>query len=148
MFPALSAQFGGAPRVQEFEEPVRNRRRVVQNPVDFAQRAARNEEVFRSVNEQIEQGGELHGVASPMRFHCECDREACFETVELRPDEYRQVVERRYCFVVVPGHDDPQVERLIEEHETHWVVEKIGEARQALDEEHPQQRHRHRLSSS
>jgi hypothetical protein len=36
--------------------------------VDFAQRAARNEEVFRSVNERIEQAGELHGVASPMRF--------------------------------------------------------------------------------
>lgn len=110
--------------------------------VDFAQRAARNEEVFRDVNEQIEQGGELHGVASPMRFHCECDRETCFEQVELRPDEYRQVVEHRYCFVIIPGHDDPRVERLVEEYETYCVVEKIGEARRALDEKHPQQGHR------
>jgi hypothetical protein len=115
---------------------------VVKPLVDFAQRAARNEEVFRDVNEQIEQGGELHGVASPMRFHCECDRETCFEQVELRPDEYRQVVERRYCFVIIPGHDDPRVERLVEEYETHCVVEKIGEARRALDEQHPQQGHR------
>ena len=115
---------------------------MVEKRMDFARRAAQNEEAFRGVNEQIEQGGERHGIASPMRFYCECDRVACFETVELRPDEYRRVLERRYCFVVVPGHDDPRVERLVEEHESHSVVEKIGEARAALDQEHPQQGHR------
>jgi hypothetical protein len=121
---------------------VRSRWLLVERLVDFAQRAARNEEVFRGVNEQIEEGGERHGVASPLRFYCECDRVACFEMVELQADEYRRVLERRYCFVVVPGHDDPRVERLVEEHDTHCVVEKIGEARAALDQEHPQQGHR------
>jgi hypothetical protein len=112
---------------------------VVENLVDFAKRAAQNEEAFRGVNEQIERGGERHSVASPMRFYCECDRVACFETVELRTDEYRRILEHRYCFVIVPGHDDPRVERLVEEHDTHCVVEKIGEARQALEQKHPQQ---------
>jgi hypothetical protein len=77
-----------------------------------------------------------------MRFYCKCDRVSCFETVELRTDEYHRVLERRYCFLIVPGHDDPRVERLVEEHETYCVVEKIGEARQALDQEHPQQSHK------
>jgi hypothetical protein len=109
--------------------------------VDFANRAARNEEVIRGVNEQIEAGVEMHGVASPARFHCECDRGACFETVEIRPHAYRTVIEERYRFVTVPEHADARVERVVEEHEGYCVVEKIGEAREALDREHPQQRH-------
>ena len=100
--------------------------------MDFAQRAAQNEQVFRSVNERIEKGSEMHGVLSPIRFHCECDRASCFETIELGPEQYRQVVAKRYCFVIVPGHDDERVERLVEEHDTYCVVEKIGEARETL----------------
>src|ERR1041385_6426098 len=44
--------------------------------VDFAERAARNEEVFREVNARIEAGTELHGVETPAGFHCGCDRGA------------------------------------------------------------------------
>lgn len=109
--------------------------------VDFAERAARNEEVFREVNERIEAGAELHGLQTPARFHCECDRGGCFETVELRPAEYRELLERRYHFVVAPDHADPRVERLVEERDGYWVVEKVGEAREALDRQHPHQRH-------
>jgi len=112
-----------------------------ETPIEFADRAARNEEVFRSVNERIEEGGERHGIESPMPFHCECDSSACFDRVEILPRDYRRVVDERYHFVVVPGHDDPRIERVVEEHDTYSVVEKIGEAREALDRQHPQQRH-------
>jgi hypothetical protein len=61
--------------------------------------------------------------------------------VELRPAEYRDLLEHRYRFVVVPDHADPRVERLVEEREGYWVVEKVGEAREALDEQHPHERH-------
>jgi hypothetical protein len=115
---------------------------AVRTPVDFAQRAARNEEVFRSVNERIEEGGERHGVTSPLRFHCECDSEVCFETVELAAPAYRAVVAERYCFIIVPGHDDPRVEVVVEERAGYCVVEKVGEARQELERSHPQERHR------
>lgn len=110
--------------------------------MDFAERAARNEEVFRSVNERIEQGGALHGVTAPLRFHCECDSEACFETVELEAAAYRAIVSERYCFVIVPGHDDPRVEVVAETHDGYTVVEKIGEAREELERRHPQEQHR------
>ena len=53
--------------------------------MDFAERAARNEEIFRSINERIEAGAELHRINSPEPYHCECDRTGCFEFVELRP---------------------------------------------------------------
>jgi len=35
--------------------------------MEFAERAARNKEVFRSVNEQIEAGAQQHGVTSLRR---------------------------------------------------------------------------------
>jgi hypothetical protein len=110
--------------------------------MEFSERAARNEEVFRSVNEQIEAGAEQHGVTAPMRFHCECDRERCFEQVDLIPSDYQQIVEHPYRFVIVPGHDDPRIEQIVETHEGYCVIEKIGTAREALDRRHPQERHR------
>jgi hypothetical protein len=110
--------------------------------MDFAERAARNEEVVRDVNTQIEQGAELHGVASPMPFHCECGQTPCLEKVELPPLLYERILANRYRFVVVPGHEQPGVERVVAEHESFLIVEKIGEAREQIDEDHPQQLHR------
>jgi hypothetical protein len=109
--------------------------------MDFAERAARNEEVFRGVNDRIEAGAELHGITTAEPFHCECDRDGCFDRIELRPAEYRAIIEQRYHFAVAPHHLDSRVERLVERRDGYWVVEKIGEAREALERHHPQQRH-------
>jgi hypothetical protein len=37
---------------------------------------------FLAVKERIEAGAETHGINSLEQFHCECDREGCFEMVE------------------------------------------------------------------
>jgi hypothetical protein len=110
--------------------------------VEFADRAARNEEIFRGVNERIEEGAELHGVESPIPFHCECGRGSCVEKVELRRGEYERIVQQRYRFVLLEGHEDPRIERVVERQEGFVVAEKIGEAREQIDRDHPQQRHR------
>jgi hypothetical protein len=110
--------------------------------MEFADRAARNEEIFRAVNERIEEGAEQHGVASPLPFHCECAQASCLGTIELPPPVYERVVEGRYQFVVLPGHEDSTIERVVERQPTYVVVEKVGEAREQLDRDHPQQRHR------
>jgi hypothetical protein len=110
--------------------------------MDFPERAARNEEVFRGVNERIASGGSLHGVTRPMPFHCECDRDRCFESITILPREYLTIADERYRFVIAPGHEDPRIERVVEVRDGYTVVEKVGEARQALDREHPQERHR------
>jgi hypothetical protein len=110
--------------------------------LDFAERAARNEEVFRDVNERIEQGAEMHDVPGEVRYHCECERVSCFEMVPLERAEYERVAAERYRFVIAPGHEDPKIERVVERHESYLVVEKIGEAREQLDRDHPQQRHK------
>ena len=77
--------------------------------MDFAERAARNEEVFRGVNERIEQGAEQHAVSGTLPFHCECGRASCVETIEIPPRRYAVIVRERYHFIVLPGHEQPQI---------------------------------------
>jgi hypothetical protein len=110
--------------------------------VEFPERAARNEEAFRRVNEHIDEGAQQHRVSAPLPFHCECGRASCVQTIEIPPPAYERVVEERYRFVVIPGHEDTTIELVIERHPAFLVVEKIGEAREQIDRDHPQQRHR------
>lgn len=109
--------------------------------MDFARRAARNEEVFRHVNDGIEAGAEQHHVSGSLPFHCECDRASCLETIEISPSRYEAIVRERYHFIVLPGHDEPRIERVVEREADFLVVEKIGEAREQIDRDHPQQHH-------
>lgn len=114
--------------------------------MDFRRRAARNEEIFRRINERILEGAAQHRVETGLPFHCECDRASCVETIEVPPAAYERVLGQRYRFVVIPGHEDPAVERVVESGSEFLVVEKFGEARAQIDREHPQQRHHGRHS--
>ena len=105
--------------------------------VNFADRTARNEEIFRGLNERIEQGAEQHGVEAPLRFHCECGQASCVDTIDIRPPDYERVTHERYRFVLVPGHENPEIERIVEQHADFLVVEKIGEAREQIDRDQP-----------
>jgi hypothetical protein len=110
--------------------------------MDFASRAARNEEIFRGINERIEQGAEQHGVEGALPFHCECARASCVGTMDIPPREYERVVRERYRFVLIPGHEDAAIEEVVEREAAYVVVEKLGEAREQVDRDHPQQQHR------
>jgi hypothetical protein len=109
--------------------------------MDFARRAARNEEFVREVNRLIEEGAQLHGVGSAMPFHCECAQTSCLEKIDLDAQIYEPILAERYRFLVVPDHVVPSVERIVETHEKFVVVEKVGEARDEIDRDHPQKRH-------
>jgi hypothetical protein len=111
-------------------------------PVDFAERAAHNEEVFRSVNERIDEGAKQHDVERSLPFHCECCDETCVAKIELAPGEYDRIAAKVDCFVVIPGHQQGEIESVVERHSTYLVVEKIGEARAEIEREHPRPRHR------
>jgi hypothetical protein len=109
--------------------------------MDFAERAARNEEVFREINARIEEGAAEHRVAGSLPFHCECARGACLETIEMPAGTYAAIMRDRYRFVVVPGHEQPAIETVVETASDYLVVEKIGEAREQIDRDHPQAQH-------
>lgn len=95
----------------------------------WEQRAARNEALFREVNENIASLEERHGttVTEPV-YICECANAGCAEQLALDPATYRRVREDARLFFVRPGHEDPQLERVVERHRDYFIVEKTGEA--------------------
>lgn len=95
----------------------------------WEQRAARNEALFREVNENIARLEERHGTTSTKPVYiCECADAACTDQIPIDADTYSRVrAEPRYFFVRA-GHEDPQLERVVETHADFLVVEKTGAA--------------------
>jgi hypothetical protein len=67
---------------------------------------------------------------------------SCVDTIEIPPGRYAAIVQERYHFVVTPGQEEPQIERVVKTEREFLVVEKIGEAREQIDRDHPQRHHR------
>ena len=95
----------------------------------WEQRAARNEALFREVNENIARLEARHGTttAEPT-YVCECANAGCVEQIAIDPETYRRVRAEPRLFFVRPDHEDPQLERVVERHDGYLIVEKTGEA--------------------
>jgi hypothetical protein len=100
----------------------------------WEQRAARNEALFREVNENIAGLEERHGSVEGPVFICECANPDCTEQLAVEPEIYQRVREQPRWFVLLPGHEDPQIERVVERHSGFLVVEKIGAAGQVAEQ--------------
>jgi len=92
------------------------------------ERLARNEVLFRSVNEAIEQQALEFGGLDNYEFICECSRSGCFERVALTLKQYEHVRAEGTRFFVVPGHQDVAVELVVETGSGFMIVEKDGHA--------------------
>jgi hypothetical protein len=90
-------------------------------------RIARNEAIFRDVNEALKRG-RWPGDQSRIAFRCECARLGCSRLIELTPDEYEHVRTNPKWFVVAAGHESAQAETVVEAHDGYLVVEKLGQA--------------------
>lgn len=102
---------------------------------DSSARIGVNEGLFREVNESIEQLHEELGPATAFEIVCECGRADCTERFSITVGEYRSVREDDRQFAVVPGHEKPEVERIVERHEGYLVVEKTDpDAAEAAEE--------------
>lgn len=100
----------------------------------------RNEALFREVNERIEDvGTTLLPDDQPMEFLCECDDRDCVEKVSATRAEYEAIRAVGTHFVVLPGHEDPDVEHVVHETERFLVVEKEGEAAHEAEESDPRE---------
>ncbi len=105
--------------------------------MDFAERTGRNEAIFRGVNARIEEGAELHAVHAPLPFHCECGNAECVAKIEIAPHEYERIFANPVRFVVLPGHQLLDVERVVDERGSFIVVEKFGEAAREAEQDDP-----------
>jgi hypothetical protein len=107
--------------------------------VDWTDRIAHNENLFRQVNERIEAGQWPNEEGEPTAFRCECGSLRCNMLVELPLAEYERVRANPTHFVVLPGHEIPAVERVVERSAGHVVVEKIGESARVAEETDPRE---------
>lgn len=88
---------------------------------------ARTQSLFREVNERIETISSEHRVVDG-EILCECANSGCIETIALTLDEYEAIRSMPTHFFVVPGHEVPEIERVVTVSERYVVVEKVGEA--------------------
>ena len=102
-----------------------------------AARAAKNESLFREVNERIVELEENfgRGAGEATEFVCECSFVDCVERVPLTLGEYEEVRAEPTHFVVVPGHVDAEHERVVAEHAHYVVVAKTGLAGALAEED-------------
>ena len=100
-------------------------------------RAAKNQSLFREVNERIE---DLTQNAAFSAFICECMNESCDEQVSLTVEEYEHVRSGGNQFFVLPGHERPQVEQVVEANERFVLVAKLGAGARVAAELDPRTR--------
>jgi hypothetical protein len=107
---------------------------------DRGKRIGVNEALFREVNEQIEQLNLRSASRGPetMQVVCECGNATCIERFEIELQEYERTRKDPRRFLVVPGHEIPDVEIVIERNDAYVVVEKNeAEAEEIAEETDP-----------
>jgi hypothetical protein len=84
--------------------------------------------VLREANERISRLRWTQADGETIGYLCECSRVDCAETIALDADAYGAVRASPLRFLLLPGHDQAGVERVVEYHADYVVVENIGEA--------------------
>jgi hypothetical protein len=93
-------------------------------------RLAENEVIFREANSNIaefiitEEGANTE---KKIPFYCECSDRSCKERIKLTPKDYKKCHKSKRQFVVIPGHEVPQIEKVIKEKDKFNVIEKFGD---------------------
>jgi hypothetical protein len=106
-------------------------------------RLARNETLFREVNERIEEavGRMGRGDAHVYEFFCECSNTDCTLLLPLTIAEYEAVRSDSRQFIVAPGHELPEIEMVVAQVEDgprgYEIVRKAGEAAEFVTEHDP-----------
>jgi hypothetical protein len=93
------------------------------------ERLARNEALFREVNERLKYLAEVNeridyfAEGATNEFVCECSNTECISTVELTVAEYERVRSNHTWFVIKPDHDVARIERVVSRDDGFAVVE-------------------------
>jgi hypothetical protein len=105
--------------------------------IERERRIAENESLFRAANERIAAWPEPAEAGATESYFCECANTKCDRKLELRVSDYERVRSKSDRFFVIPGHEVPDVERVIESHEAWLVVEKPAGVEDLLEKTDP-----------
>jgi hypothetical protein len=85
----------------------------------------RNEALFRTVNERVKHVNDAFSlVLEQSDFVCECGRGDCVEHIRMTIGEYERIRADGALFAIVPGHEEVDVERVVEQNQRFAVVRK------------------------
>jgi hypothetical protein len=88
-------------------------------------RIARTESLFRNVNERIAENAQ-RTETEDTSFVCECHDADCTKRVEAPLGVYEDVRADGTQFLLVPGHEDERVERVVAERPRYEIVRKVN----------------------
>jgi hypothetical protein len=100
-------------------------------------RRGMNESLFRLLNERLEKQAVERGPQATFEIVCECAREDCTVRIPIMVAEYEAVRSEPTKFVIVAGHSDALVERVVDAGDGYEIVEKVGEAALVAEVENP-----------
>lgn len=106
---------------------------------ESTERLARNELVFRKLNERLEAGHWPGDDTTDVVFRCECAHFGCNRLLELTPAEYEHVRAHPRRFVVIAGHERTEVETVVDRIGDYLVVEKRGDAGELAESNDPRE---------
>ena len=93
--------------------------RRAENEVVFKQH---NEKILEQVNQVIPEGNrELFMVS----FVCECSDETCHQRIELTVEQFHRYSTNPKRFIIIPGHEQSDIEQIIEHFPFFDIVEKF-----------------------
>lgn len=91
------------------------------------ERAARNQAICRDVNERIDELNERFGGDHAVpHYLCECLDLTCGQLLAIPHDEYLRIRRNPIEFLVLDGHEDPQVEEVVHRDAGWVIVRKLG----------------------
>lgn len=103
---------------------------------------ARNQALFREVNERIEKIAEDFGVDGQNLLLCECGNPQCIQRIELTAAEYERVRAHASRFLVALNHENPETESILEQNDRFAVVETFaGASSRIAHETNPRSQH-------
>ena len=91
------------------------------------ERAIRNEQLFREVNlniAELEERSRGTEWDEPLPLVCECALTGCSLPIEVDAATFEWVRESPMRFLVATGHEQPDVESVVERREGYLIVEK------------------------
>jgi hypothetical protein len=94
--------------------------------VNDHERRATTEALFRDVNERIAESAERFD-ADGSEFVCECSDPSCTHRVSATLAEYEEVRGDPTTFLVVSGHEEGDIERVVSDRGRFRIVEKFQE---------------------
>ena len=86
---------------------------------------AKTESLFRDVNERIATAAGQFG-SEDAEFVCECADPTCVERVEVPLEVYEGVRAEPTTFILVNGHEEGSIEKVVETRRRFQIVEKVN----------------------